>query len=322
MAKVKYKFDPESLQFKEQDTSFRSKFIRAYLVVVIAGILVAIFLLFLSTYVVVSPEDRKLRRENKMIRDDFKEQIERYAQTEKVLKDIEKRDDNIYKAILESDPKENKADTISSYLAFLQKTEDMSPLELARYIEAQLDSLLSKMATNEINYKTFAKIFNSKANMFDFIPSIQPVENKDLSVIMYGFGKRLDPFYRSPIDHKGIDYSIPEGSRVNVTADGVVRYTGMIRGEGNIIIVTHGFGFETRYSHLDQIVVQVGKKVKRGDYIGTSGNTGKSMAPHLHYEVYVKDKPVNPVNFFFADLDAANYSKMIKMSSMGGISLD
>jgi len=322
MSKVKYKFDPESLQFTGQDTSFKSQFVRQYLGVFVAGILIAFFLLFISAYIIVSPETRKMRRENRLLGKDFKEQIQRYSQTEKVLKDIEKRDDNIYKAVLESDPKEQKSDTISSYLAFLQKTEKMSPLELAIYIEYQTDSLLFQMKSEEDTYKNFAKIFNSKANMFDYIPSIQPIDNKNLEVIIYGFGKRIDPFYRIPADHKGMDYSVAEGTRIMATADGQVTFAGQIRGGGNTILISHGFGFESKYCQLDQILVTTGKKVKRGDFIGTVGNSGKSMAPHLHYEVIVKGTPVNPVNFFFADLNAAKYSKMIRMSSMGGISLD
>src|SRR5512137_2065204 len=125
MAHTKYKFDPESLQFKKQDTSFKSKFIREYLVVMVMGVLIAIGLLLISTYVIVSPATRKMHRENRLISQDYKEQLKRYSQTEKVLKDIEKRDDNLYKAVLESDPKENKADTVSSYLALLQKIEKM-----------------------------------------------------------------------------------------------------------------------------------------------------------------------------------------------------
>jgi murein DD-endopeptidase MepM/ murein hydrolase activator NlpD len=322
MTKVKYKFDPESLQFTEQDVSFKSKFIRQYLGVIIAGILIAFCLLFISAYVVVSPETRKMHRENRLISKDFKEQMQRYAQTEKVLKDVEKRDDNIYKAVLESDPKELKSDTVSSYIAFLQKTENMKPLELATYVESLLDSLMRLMKSDEENYKSFAKIFNSKANMFDFVPSIQPVDNQTLNVIIYGYGKRIDPFYRTPIEHKGLDYSVAEGTKIRCTADGFVSFTGDIRAGGNTVMINHGFGFETKYCHLDQILVSKGKKVKRGDYIGTVGNTGKSMAPHLHYEVIVKGKPVNPVNFFFADLNASKYSKIIRMSSMGGISLD
>ncbi len=322
MAHTKYKFDPESLQYKELDASFRAKFIREYLGVIIAGIFIAFGLILVSSYVIVSPETRKLRRENKMLGEVYKDQVKRYAQTENVLKDVEKRDQNIYKAVLESDPNEAKGDTISSYLALLQKTQGMKPLVLARYIENQLDSMLAGIASDEENYKSFAKLFNSKSKMLAYIPSIQPVENKYLDVIIYGYGKRIDPFYKTPVDHKGMDYSVPEGSRVMATADGVIRFAGQLRGEGNIIVINHGYGFETKYSHLDQMFVSSGKRIKRGDYIGTVGNSGKSMAPHLHYEVIVKGKPVNPVNFFFADLSATQYDKMIRISSRGGISLD
>jgi murein DD-endopeptidase MepM/ murein hydrolase activator NlpD len=322
MAKVKYKFDPESLQFTKQDLSFKSRFIREYLGVIVAGILIAVGLIVVSTYLIVSPQNKKMRRENRMISQDLKDQIQRFNQTQRVLRDLEKRDENIHKAILESEPKDLSSDTVSSYLAFLQKSETMSPIEIARYLDNQLDTLLIGMAANEESYQNFARIFNSKFKMLDFIPSIQPVENKNIDLIVYGFGKRIDPFYKTLVNHKGMDFSVPEGTPVKATANGTVRFAGQVRGDGLVVIINHGYGFDTKYSHLDRVIASTGKKIKRGDIIAVSGNTGKSISPHLHYEVLVKGQPVNPVNFFFADLTPPQYNKMIKMSSQSGISLD
>jgi murein DD-endopeptidase MepM/ murein hydrolase activator NlpD len=320
MARTKYKFDPESLQFTEQDT--RSKFVRTYIGVIVAGILIAIALLFVSAYVIVPPSLRKMKRENNQASQDLKDLTQKYEQMEKVLKDIEKRDENIYKAILESDPNEAQNDSASEVVEILKMFEGKRPTEIAEFLDAEIDKVLVALSEDESKYKKFAKVLDTKAKMLVHIPSIQPVKNDDLEVMIYGFGKRIDPFYKTPKDHNGMDYSVPEGTKVFATANGTVSFVGRKRGKGNVVIINHGYGFETMYGHLDQILTHVGKKVERGDYIGTSGNSGKSMSPHLHYEVHLNDKPLNPVNFYFADLSPSQYNKMIKFSSRGGVSLD
>ncbi len=320
MAKTKYKFDPESLQFTEQDT--KSRFIRTYIGVVVAGMFIAIALLFVSAYIIVPPSLRKMRRENVQAKENLQELTEKYEQMDKVLKDLEKRDENIYKAILESDPNDAKTDSASETTEMLKMLEGKRPTEIAEYLENEIDKALDALTNDEKKYRNFAKILDTKAKMLVHIPSIQPVKNNDLELMVYGFGKRIDPFYKTPKDHNGMDYSVPEGTRVFATANGTVSFVGRKRGKGNVVIINHGYGFETTYAHLDQILVTRGKKVERGDYIGTAGITGKAMAPHLHYEVHLNGKPLNPVNFYFADLNANQYDQLIKFSSRGGVSLD
>lgn len=320
MAKTKYKFDPDSLQFTEQDT--KSKFLRTYIGVIVSGVLIAIALLFVSAYIIVPPSLRKMRRENTQASKDLKDLTEKYQQMEKVLNDIEKRDENIYKAILESDPNESKNDSLSEVTEMIRMFEGRRPTEIAAYIDTVIDKTLKTLTSNESKYRDFAKVLDTKAKMLVHIPSIQPVKNDDLEIMIYGFGKRVDPFYKTPKDHNGMDYSVPEGTRVFATANGTVSFVGRKRGKGNVVIINHGYGFETMYAHLDQILTSAGRKVERGDYIGTSGNSGKSMSPHLHYEVLLNSKPLNPVNFYFADLSPNQYNKLIKFSSRGGVSLD
>jgi len=322
MAHVKYKFDPESLQYKEQDTSFRSRFIREYIGVIITGIMISIGLLLISAYLIVTPSTRKIRRENKQANEALIDLSIRFGQTEKVLKDLEKRDENIYKAVLESTPEDNKQDSISSVQTMLELFKGHSPLEIAEFINNQLDSVLERFNKDDEQYRNFAKDLDLKEKMLVNIPSIQPLQNDDLEIIVYGFGKRIDPFYKTPANHRGMDFSVPEGTRVFATANGTVSFVGDRRGDGLMVLINHGYGFATKYAHLDKVFVSAGQKVKRGNFVGTAGNSGKSMAPHLHYEVTVNNEPVNPVNFFFADLKPEQYEKMIHYSSRGGVSLD
>jgi len=240
-----------------------------------------------------------------------------------VLDDIKKRDENIYKVIMESDPNETiQMDSADNLTRVLGKMKEVNEIEVANLINKDLDSLLNYLINDEKSFSDLARVIETKEKMLANIPSIQPVKNDALDIIIYGFGKRIDPVYKTPAFHNGIDYSIPEGTKIYATADGRVSYAGHKRGHGKMVKITHGYGFASKYSHLSKILVVNGKKVNRGDVIALSGNSGKSMTPHLHYEVHVNDKEVNPVNFYFADLTPNQYNLMIKLSSRGGLSLD
>lgn len=323
MTDNRFKFDPESLQYKEQNLSFKVRFIKMFVGLLVSGIIIAFVFLLISSYVIVSPSTRKKMRENEKLKKELLILTKRFLQTEKVLENIKKRDENIYKVILESDPSEgNNTDSTNDLTIMLNKMDQVSEGDIAKLIGHNLDSLLNYLQTNKQAFKNLASVIANKEKMLASIPSIQPVKNDDLEIIVYGFGKRIDPFYRTPAFHDGIDYGIPEGTKIYATADGKVSFAGKKRGEGKIIIIAHGFGFTSKYAHLSKILVPRGKKVIRGDVIGLSGNTGKSMTPHLHYEVLVNNKKVNPVNFYFADLNPDKYNLMIKLSSKGGLSLD
>jgi len=323
MNKGKFKFDKESLEYKEQDSSLKARFFREFIGQILTGIVIAFILFFIASYIIVPHSVRKLKRENEQLRNEFVELNERFLETNQVLFDVNKRDDNIYKVILESDPNEFKRrDSVVDINDILKKYEGMNEIMIAKSIDKWSERLLGNYLKNTNDYKDLAKVINAKEKMLKNIPSIQPIINEKLDIIVYGFGNRIDPIYKSPSAHNGIDYSVPEGTKILATAEGKVIYSGHKRGEGNIVIISHGYGFETRYSHLSKIFVNNGKKIKRAEVIGLVGNTGKSMTPHLHYEVRVNKKPVNPVNFFFADLTAKQYDKMIKLAARGGLSLD
>ncbi len=317
----KYKYDEKSLQFKKQSRKYR--FIRNYLGIFVAGIGIGIAFLVISAYIITTPSIRKMRRENLQAQKDLNNLKEQYERIEKVLKDLEKRDANIYKAVLESTPiaksKNQSGTNVTEIVDMLQKGRLN---EVANYIHNEMDKVMTGIKDSEKQCDDFTKLLNEKTKMLASIPSIQPVDNKEFNIMIYGFGKRIDPFYKTIKEHKGIDYSLPEGTRVYATASGIVTHAGRLRKRGNSIEIDHGHGFKTIYDHLDQILVKNGKKVERGDYIGTLGNSGKSISPHVHYEVHVNGKPVNPVNFFFADMNPEQYQKLINLSSRGGVSLD
>jgi murein DD-endopeptidase MepM/ murein hydrolase activator NlpD len=141
-------------------------------------------------------------------------------------------------------------------------------------------------------------------SFFSSIPNIKPVAGS----ISSKFGMRLHPIYNVTLFHAGIDFSAAEGSRVQTTGDGIVAFSGYDKGYGQKIIINHGYGYKTIYGHLSKALVRQGQRVKRGDIIALSGNTGVSTGPHLHYEVRKDNVIVNPTAYFF---DEANPDKFI-----------
>jgi murein DD-endopeptidase MepM/ murein hydrolase activator NlpD len=146
--------------------------------------------------------------------------------------------------------------------------------------------------------------------------------NPNISIPVYGFGSLIDPIYKTPAFHRGIDFAVPQGTPVFATADGRVTFSGQKRAKGIMVEIDHGNGYITQYAHLSKTKAGLYSNVKRGDLIGYVGNTGKSFIEHLHYEIQFEGTPINPVNYFFLDLSIEQYSQMLEEVMKAGISLD
>jgi len=187
----------------------------------------------------------------------------------------------------------------------------------------KLDSMIRHFNETESAYDMLMIKGENRSEMLPAIPAIQPIENRNLTLIASGFGHRIHPIYKIPKMHKGIDFSAPVGTPVYATGDGVVKTVIRSgRGLGNQIIIDHGYGYTTLYASMDKLDVRQGAQVKRGDQIGTVGDTGLSVAPHLHYEIHMNGDPMNPINYFFLELSPDDYDRLIVISMMSGQSFD
>jgi murein DD-endopeptidase MepM/ murein hydrolase activator NlpD len=137
------------------------------------------------------------------------------------------------------------------------------------------------------------RFFEDQTVLLSSTPSIWPVRG----YLSAGFGNRLDPFTGQRDFHPGIDISTPQGTKIHAPADGVVIAVGVKGAYGNAVTVDHGFGIMTRYGHMASFNVRPGQRIRRGDVIGFVGSTGRSTAPHLHYEVWVRDQAHNPIHY-------------------------
>ena len=198
----------------------------------------------------------------------------------------------------------------------------MADAELVVSTTQKMDLLTKQLYIQSRSFDDVVALCRQHDEMLRCIPAIQPVSNKDLKRTASGYGRRVDPIYGTVKFHEGMDFSANTGTEVYATGDGKVVSVGWESGYGKTIEIDHGFGYVTRYAHLNDYRVRRGQRVVRGEVIGEVGNTGKSTGPHLHYEVHVKGRVVNPVNYYFMDLSAEDYDRMIQLAANHGKVLD
>ena len=323
MAKVRYHFNTNSLKIEKVKVTFRQKFLR-FLSVVITSIVFASLVLLLAYNFLDSPKERMMQREIDQYKLQFTILNDRLEKVQAVVSDLRERDDNIYRVILESEPipstvREAGYGGTDRYA----RLEGYKNTDIIRNTTRKLDLITSQLYVQSKSFDEVFSLAKRKEELVASIPAIQPVANKDLRRIGSYFGYRTDPFYKVTKFHEGIDFTAPVGTEIYTTGDGVVKTIEYSRrGYGNMIIISHGFGYETVYAHLSKVNIKPGQKVKRGQVIGFVGNTGKSTAPHLHYEVRKNGNPIDPINFFFNDITPAEYALMIDQSERPSQTLD
>jgi murein DD-endopeptidase MepM/ murein hydrolase activator NlpD len=323
MGKIKYKFNPDSLSYYKVESSFKQKALKglAFLFVFLINASIG-YLLYSVAF--DSPKEKGLKRQISEMNLNIELFNKQLNNIESVLGDMQQRDDNIYRTIFEAEPLNYSVREAG--FGGSNRYKDLEKIENSRMVvntAKRLDVITRKVVIQSKSYDDLTKMAVSKEKMLASIPAIQPISNKDLERTASGWGYRIHPIYKIKKFHYGIDFTAPTGTDVYVTGDGVVeQIESSQRGYGNSILVNHGFGIKTLYGHMDHFKVKQGQKVKRGDIIGFVGNTGLSTAPHLHYEVIRTGEKVNPVNYFFNDLTADEYDRMIELSLRPGQSFD
>ncbi len=326
MAKKKYKFNPDTLNYERIGLSWKSKIIKtlAYLSssFALALIISVVFVNFYET-----PKSKALKRENKRLLTQYELMQKDLDKVEQVLTDLQQRDDNIYRVIFEAEPipssvRQAGFGGINKY----QHLENLSNADLVINTAHKLDVLSKEAYIQSKSYDEVLDLALNKEKMLASLPAIMPITNKDLKRTSSGWGYRIHPITKVRKMHWGQDFSAPIGTPIYATGEGkVIEVKGSKRsrvGFGLCIKIDHGFGYETLYGHMNEFAVKRGQTVKRGDIIGYVGNSGGSTAPHLHYEVHKNGKKVNPAYFMFKDLTPQEYDKMIAISSNIGQSLD
>jgi murein DD-endopeptidase MepM/ murein hydrolase activator NlpD len=323
MANSRYRFNPESLSFDKVKLGFRSVLLRG-LSFLVGSLLVAIVYYLIFAAFFDSPKEKVLLREIDQLTLQYDIIHREMKNLDKVITQLEEKDDNIYRAIFEAEPipetqRESGVGGINRYKDLEGYNNSSIVIETTR----KLDNLRKKIVVQSKSFDELYELARRKEEMLVSIPAIMPISNRYLTRTASGFGPRVHPIYKIIKFHAGMDFTAPTGSEIYVTGNGTVESViSAARGYGKHIIINHGFGYKSLYAHLNDFNVRKGQKVERGDVIGYVGDTGTSLAPHLHYEITLNEKNIDPVNYYVNDLNAAEYEKMIEIVSMTGQSFD
>lgn len=267
-------------------------------------------------FTVDMPAEYKLRHSTDELRQQYEIMSERYDSLSGVLENVVRRDENVFRKLFESNPYDLSADLDKERLELYEQIVGQSNDNNLSEILAERMERASKLEGDiEEAHEDLRYAISSNAISIDCVPAIQPVNNRQLTLLAAGKKPLINPFHRTMREHHGVDYLVPEGTAVFATADGVVKsLSEKNTSHGKAVTISHGNGYETSYSHLLDIRVKKGQKVKRGDIIALSGNSGLSFAPHLHYEVIYNDTRVDPVHYFFLELTPEEYQRIIRIA--------
>lgn len=319
--KVFYRYNTETDNFERFYPSARDRLLTAARYAVVGVILGGVFA-FGFFWATGGPTESALRHENAALRSKYNVLSRRLENSLKVMDNIKNRDDNFYRVMMQMEPLQRSRryaglDNSGRYADLAS----LSDAALVTRVNQQMDLLDRQLYAQSLSFDQLKEGAAEQKDKLAHIPSVLPINIKDFTMSS-GYGYRRDPVYGAQRFHEGLDFAAPTGTEVYSTADGVVEIADRKGGYGNVIDVSHGYNYLTRYAHLSKILVKEGEEVKRGQLIGYVGSTGKSTGPHLHYEVRFKGEPQNPVNYYFMDLTPEEYADMIQLAENAGHVMD
>lgn len=323
MKKVKYYFNTHTLRYEKLVVPLRVKLLRV-LGFIAAAIVTALIIVAFAFRFLDSPKEKLLRMQYERSQEDLQLISGRVKEVETKLRQLEVRDNEVYRTIFEATPIPDSARQKQLEMEKeIRLVSSMDDNQLAYSIFNTLNAISARILSQEKSYKEIEGMLRNKEKLLASTPAIQPVANKDLKRVASGFGSRIDPVYKTIKFHAGLDFAAPQGTPIYATADGRVTTAGNTgNGFGNHVEINHGYGYETLYGHMFRIKVRSGQVVKRGEVIGWVGSTGKSTGPHLHYEVHKGGRPLDPIYFFYNDLTPEQYQQILKLATSSNQSFD
>lgn len=314
MAKTKYHFNSKSLTFERAKVTIKDRILKllGYLA---TGVAFSSLVMLFAYNFFNSPKEKKLKREIDQYEFQYKLLDDRMNKVQAVITDLQHRDDNIYRTVFEADP--IPSSVRKAGFGGSERYEELKGFdntELITEATKKIDQITSQLYVQSKSFDEVWKLAKNKSQMMSSIPAIVPIRNGANNIVS-GFGRRFHPLLKTLHFHTGIDITSPKGTPIYAAGDGVVVEIKGMSGYGNVVVLDHGWGYQTLYAHMSKKAVKPGQKVKRGECIGYVGSTGMSTAPHLHYEVIKGGTKVNPINFFFKDLSPQEYENVIESAS-------
>ncbi len=323
MKKIKYYYNTNTLRYEKLETPLRVRLLRIFGFIA-AALVTAALISYVAFQFIGSPKEKILQEQNEDLRDNYRQLKDRIESLQQQMKELEKRDNDVYRAIFEASPVPDsaRAKELETKLE-IETVRRLKDNQLVGSILNTLNTLTSRIEAQKKSYDEVEELVKNKEQLLARTPAIQPVSNKDLNRIASGFGYRIDPVYKTTKFHAGLDFSAPQGTPIYATADGTVTTAGNTgNGYGNHVIINHGFGYETLYGHMVRVKARNGQAVKRGEVIGWVGSTGKSTGPHCHYEVHKYGDKIDPIYFFYNDLTPEQFDMILKKAAASNQSLD
>ncbi len=319
---TKFIYDSNKENYTTYKRPFYLKVINAF--AILCGIIVTAAITVWAVYKYVpSPGEQKMQSEQRRLQEQFSLIGEQLVAQEKQLQQLQKRDAIVYQQIFENTPIADSLTNIFDPNTFTKKLSPYSNAAILGVIQEQIVALNKKIAIQNTSYTILDTLIANKKEMLASIPSIQPIMVQSKDQISSGFGVRIDPIYKVPRLHTGLDFTAAIGTPIYATGNGKVTEVNYApTGYGNYVRIAHGFGYETLYGHMVKAAVSTGTIVKRGQLIGYVGNTGKSTGPHVHYEVIKKDDKLDPIHFFYNDIKPAEYEQMVQQAGVANQSMD
>ncbi|MDR0732554.1 MAG: M23 family metallopeptidase [Dysgonamonadaceae bacterium] len=311
MGKTSYQFNKQTLTYDEVNHSIVQRILAVFRHLSV-GIGIGVLLFIFSIYAIDSPREQLLKKENQLLLAQYSLLSNRIDEYQKVLDDLQERDDHLYRATFNAEPipmtiRKPGFGGTNRYEHLL----DMPNSELVISTTRKLDIVTKAMYVQSNSYDELIGLIKQKEQRMNNMPAIRPLSGKHMKGISSGFGMRIHPIFGVLRMHTGIDLNADSGSPIFATGNGTVESSGWEGGYGNCIVIDHGFGFKSLYGHCKELLVTPGTKVKRGQKIATVGMTGVASGNHVHYEVLVRGRHDNPVKYFFMDLSPAEYSEML-----------
>ena len=322
MKKRKFHFNPQTLSFEPIVENAWRKLRRVLTYLLASAFGGAVFFLVYFTFF-SSPREKQLQQERARMEAQYDLLSRQLDEMRAVMADLSARDNNLYRVMLQADSIPSSVRQLATGRAhYYDQILKMTNSELVVNISRQVNQMRRQIYVQSQSYDELAELVRSNQDRLAHTPAIQPVLNHDLTRMASGYGVRVDPVYHTRRMHDGMDFTAPKGTDIYATADGTVTTAEWKGGYGNCVEISHGYGYLTRYGHMSRIMVKPGQKVHRGDIIGLVGSTGKSTGPHVHYEVHLNGKVVNPANYYFQDLSPEQYDQMMQMANNAGQMMD
>lgn len=322
MAKLKYHYNPETLSYSRIIPK-KGRHLKRGLLILLSVLLTGFLGFIILINFFESPKEKVMKRELENMKLNYNLLAKRSEHHSNRLIELEERDNTIYRQFFEASPVPNEIRVagfggVNRYKSLEGFDNSKMILDLTK----QMDILSKRIVIQSKSLDDIVKMAENKEDMLASIPAIQPVKKEELTRMASGYGMRMHPILKIRKMHEGMDFKAKSGTPIYASGNGTVTRADRSSSFGNVVYINHGYGYKTVYAHMKKIATRKGKKVKRGDIIGYVGNTGRSVSPHLHYEVHKNGRPVNPIYYYYGDLTPEEFVAMQKAVEQDGQSLD